>query len=192
MKVYQSPNEALSCGKEIHFHIGNQDEAKIPMLVVYSFERSESLNFTEAEEQIKKQLEKAKAEGSPLTRRRRNAPTTCGRHELYINSSMIPPFLIGGFSTFTVILPYRFNAGICGGRCHVHPVHKNAKHHSVLINVLLRQNEPLTNKGLTQCCAPLRYKPIHILGVGDDNKVPVFHTIDGMEVVECGCTDVVR
>ena len=178
-------------------------ENKIPVLVVYSYERplkNVDINTTVLDQQLqnsnisiaKSNISTAKS-NTTVSRRKRSTTQTraCSRRPLRINTQMIPPSLIGNYSSFRVFLPGSYDAGICGGSCNNNL--PTSKRHPILVHLLLRyqtflEDNPYKYK---QCCTPVSYASLSVYGLGPTNQAMI-HTIPNMIITDCECTDIVE
>ena len=138
----------------------------------------------------------AKSEGV-LKRRARNTGETvaspgssCSIYSLNITNEEIPK--MRGES---VILPYFYDAKICGGQCGSSLPVAQELQHNMLVHMLQRNQEfrDRHNYQITRCCAPIKYDSLDVIVSPAPNSgtKPFIRIIPNMKIVQCECLEIV-
>lgn len=159
----------------------------MPVLLVYAYnQKIERIGY----EKVAKPQDNSIS--TSQTRRKRAISTGCGVLPLNVSRSEIPRDILGsGTSLSPIYLPLQYNAGICGGRCHGNLPNNTPFAHAAFIHLLLDRSNFRNRQSLTisQCCAPVRYDFLHILG-GLTGHGLIVVSVPNMLITTCNCLEV--
>lgn len=205
VQIYPSSkdgNGPLPCS-EIEFVHSRSNEDTEPLLVVYSYDRElEKIDYKTILNNLNK---------SEVARRRRSAnlansqnvlkrkardnniastvspATSCNVYSLNITNEEIPK--MRGES---VILPYFYDAKICGGHCGDSLPVAQELQHNMLVHMLQRNQEfrDRHNYHITRCCAPIKYDSLDVI-VSSEQNPGFIRIIPNMKIVQCECLEIV-
>ena len=115
--------------------------------------------------------------------------SSCNGYSLNITNEEIPK--MRGES---VILPYFYDAKICGGHCGSSLPVAQELQHNTLVHMLQRSQEfrDRHNYQITRCCAPIKYDSLDVVvSSSTSESKPFLRIIPNMKIVQCECLEIV-
>ena len=169
-----------------------------PQLVVHSYDTElekidykrilDGLNSTE--NVIKRS---ASSTSDTMQRRRRQTKINnhCGRYSLNITNHEISTV-----KGETVLVPFSYDAGICGGGCGQSlPVDQEIRH-NLLVHMLQSSDDFRNRHGynITRVCTPIKYQGLDVIvspPESSGSKAPFIRIIPNMRITQCECLEIV-
>ena len=189
-------NTPLDCDR-IRFYHQSDNEDKEPLLAVHSYDQIlNSIDYakildTVGQNKIDRRRRAIGDAPSEHTVPRRSSDQTplCDVISLNITSSEIPK----REEDEEILLPTKYDAGICGGNCgNTMPQVQNLEH-NVLIHMLQGLSEFHDRHGyhITRCCAPIKYAPLEVIVLPPCPKAAYSRIIQNMKITQCECLAIV-
>jgi hypothetical protein len=194
---YKATDTPLGCS-QIHFYDQKVDEDSEPLLVVHSYDNElEEFDYARILDTVR--------QNKTAERRRRSTTEDAPNetHRVPRQSSLevpycdVIPLMIEGYEvprkdgSETILMPVRYNAGICGGDCGTTMPQEKNLGHNVLLHMLQGSQEFRERHGhrLTRCCAPIKYAPLEVIVSVEPSAY--IRIIPNMKITQCECLEIV-